>query len=69
MKIAIKNEYLLKEIGLEEPRNCLGYRLIAKSVERVANHAVTIAKDVIEIRQPLNKDIVEKISNMSLLCT
>ena len=35
LKIAIKNEYLLKEIGLEEPRNCLGYRLI-KSVERVA---------------------------------
>ena len=65
LKIAIKNEYLLKEIGLEEPRNCLGYRLIAKSVERVADHAVTIAKDVIEIRQPLNKDIVEKISNMS----
>jgi phosphate uptake regulator len=65
LKIAIKNEYLLKEIGLEEPRNCLGYRLIAKSVERVADHAVKIAKDVIEMHQPLNKDIVEKISNMS----
>jgi phosphate uptake regulator len=64
LKIAIKNEYLLKEIGLEEPRNCLGYRLIAKSVERVADHAVIIAKDVIEIRQPLNKDIMDKISNM-----
>ena len=65
LKIAIKNEYLLKEIGLEEPRNCLGYRLIAKSVERVADHAVKIAKDVIEMHQPLNKDIMEKISNMS----
>jgi phosphate uptake regulator len=65
LKIAIKNEYLLKEIGLEEPRNCLGYRLIAKSVERVADHAVIIAKDVIEMHQPLNKDIMEKISNMS----
>jgi phosphate uptake regulator len=65
LKIAIKNEYLLKEIGLEEPRNCLGYRLIAKSVERVADHAVIIAKDIIEMRQPLNEDIVEKISNMS----
>src|SRR5215204_3469588 len=38
---------------------------VVKSVERVADHAVRIAKDVIEIRQPLNKDIVEKISNMS----
>jgi phosphate uptake regulator len=58
------NVELAEEIGLEEPRNCLGYRLIAKSVERVADHAVRIAKDVVEIRQPLNKDIVEKISNM-----
>ena len=65
LKIAIKNEYLLKEIGLEESRNCLGYRLIAKSVERVADHAVRIAKDVIEMHQPLNKDIMEKISNMT----
>jgi phosphate uptake regulator len=66
LKIAIKNEHLLKEIGLEESRNCLGYRLIAKSVERVADHAVVIAKDIIEARQhPLNKDVTEKISNMS----
>jgi phosphate uptake regulator len=65
LKIAIKNEHLLKEIGLEEPRNCLGYRLIAKSVERVADHAVIIAKDVMEMRQPLNKDVAEKIASMS----
>ncbi len=65
LKIAIKNEHLLKEIGLEEPRNCLGYRLIAKSVERVADHAVIIAKDIMENPHPLNKDIVEKIAGMS----
>ena len=65
LKIAIKNEHLLKEIGLEEPRNCLGYRLIAKSVERVADHAVVIAKDVMDNPHPLNKEVVEKIANMS----
>ena len=65
LKIAIKNEHLLKEIGLEEARNCLGYRLIAKSVERVADHAVIIAKDVMDMPRPLNKDIVDKISSMS----
>lgn len=65
LKIAIKNEHLLKEIGLEEPRNCLGYRLIAKSVERIADHAVIIAKDIIDNPRPLNKDIMEKISNMN----
>jgi len=65
LKIAIKNEHLLKEIGLEEPRNCLGYRLIAKSVERVADHPVIIAKDIMDNPHPLNKDIVEKITSMS----
>jgi phosphate uptake regulator len=64
LKIAIKNEHLLKEIGLEEPRNCLGYRLIAKSVERVADHAAIISKDIIDMHRPLNKEVVEKISNM-----
>lgn len=64
LKIAIKNEHLLKEIGLQEPRNCLGYRLIAKSVERVADHAATISRDIIDMNRPLNKEIVEKISNM-----
>jgi phosphate uptake regulator len=64
LKIAIKNEHLLKEIGLEEPRNCLGYRLIAKFVERVADHATLISKDIIEIRQPLNQETVSKIDAM-----
>jgi phosphate uptake regulator len=64
LKIAIKNEHLLREIGLEEPRNCLGYRLIAKSVERVADHAATISKDIIDMHRPINKDSVDKISNM-----
>ena len=64
LKIAIKNDHLLKEIGLEEPRNCLGYRLIAKSVERVADHAAIIAKDIVDMHRPINKDIADKISNM-----
>ncbi|MGH9879771.1 MAG: phosphate signaling complex PhoU family protein [Nitrososphaerales archaeon] len=64
LKIAIRNEHLLREIGLDEPRNCLGYRLIAKSVERVADHASIISRDIIEMHRPLNKDVVDKISNM-----
>ena len=65
LNIAIKNEHLLKEIGLDDSRNCLGYRLITKSTERVADHATIIAKDIIEMRQSLNKDTVDNIANMS----
>jgi phosphate uptake regulator len=65
LNIAIKNEHLLKEIGLDDSRNCLGYRIIAKSTERIADHAATIAKDIIEMETPLSKDIIEKIAEMS----
>jgi phosphate uptake regulator len=65
LNIAIKNEHLLKEIGLEDSRNCLGYRLITKATERVADHATIIAKDIIEMRKPLNEHAVENIANMS----
>src|ERR671918_143237 len=65
LNIAIKNEHLLKEIGLDDSRNCLGYRLITKATERVADHATIIAKDIIEMREPLNEDTVENIAKMS----
>jgi phosphate uptake regulator len=65
LNIAIKNEHLLREIGLDDSRDCLGYRLITKSTERVADHATIIAKDIIEMRQSLNKDTVDNIANMS----
>ena len=65
LNIALKNEHLLKEIGLDDSLNCLGYRSIAKSTERIADHATLIAKDIIEMEKPLNMDIVEKIAEMS----
>ena len=65
LNIAIKNEHLLKEIGLDDSRNCLGYRLITKSTERVADHATIIAKDIIEMGRPLSRDTVENLANMS----
>jgi phosphate uptake regulator len=65
LNIAIKNEHLLNEIGLQDSRNCLGYRLITKSAERIADHAVLIAKDLIESRRPINPEIVKRITAMS----
>jgi phosphate uptake regulator len=65
LNIAIKNEHLLNEIGLQDSRNCLGYRLITKSAERIADHAVLIAKDLIESRRPVNSEIVKRIAAMS----
>jgi phosphate uptake regulator len=65
LNIAIKNEHLLNEIGLQDSINCLGYRLVTKSAERIADHAVLIAKDLIESRRPINPEIVKRITVMS----
>ncbi len=49
LKVAVSDSYILKESGLKSPRECLGYRLITKSVERMADHAVNIAQNRLEL--------------------
>lgn len=38
LKSAIQNKSLLKDIELNSPREILGYRLITKAIERIADH-------------------------------
>ncbi len=64
LEIAIQNEYMLKEMGFKNARDCLGYRLIVKNIERTGDHAVLIANDIIEFKNPIKKEIVEKIQEM-----
>ena len=35
LKMAVSNQRIVKEIGLSSQKDCLGYRLIAKSVEKL----------------------------------
>ena len=65
LKIAIQNEHLLKDMGFENSRSCLGYRVIVKNIERVGDHAVGIAKDLLEFRKPVRKSIMDAIREMS----
>jgi phosphate uptake regulator len=65
LNIAIQNEHLLTDMGLVNPRDCLGYRSIVKSIERAADHAANIAEDVLEMEEPVGRDTVAKITNMS----
>jgi len=64
LKMAVQNDRILKEIGLATPRDCLGYRLIVKSVERVADHATRIAQGVLNLEEPLSESILEKITQL-----
>lgn len=65
LKIAIQNEYMLKDMGFTNARQCLGYRLIVKNIERTGDHAVLITKDLLEFKRPIKNSIMEKIEDLN----
>lgn len=65
LNMALRNGIILKQIGLKTPNDCLGYRLIVKSVERVADHASGIAEEVIGMHEKIDRDVFEKVKSLS----
>jgi len=65
LKIAIQNEYMLKEMGFKNMRDCLDFRLVVKNIERTGDHAVIIAQDLLEFKKPIKKEILSKIQEMN----
>jgi phosphate uptake regulator len=67
LKLAVTNPRVVKEIGLNNQKECLGYRLIAKAVERTADHATKIAENTLLLKELVNEELFEKISQLSSL--
>ncbi len=67
LKLAVSNQRIVKEIGLTSQKECLGYRLLAKAVERTADHATKIAENTLLLKEPVNEELLEKISQLSSL--
>jgi phosphate uptake regulator len=67
LKLAVSNQRIIKEIGLDNPRECLGYRLITKSVERTADHATKIAENTLFLKTAINPELLERIRKLSSL--
>ena len=65
LKTAIQNPRIIKEIGLQNARDCLGYRLVTKSVERSADHAANIAENVLSLKRRLEPEAIERLEKMS----
>lgn len=65
LKAAVQSEIVLRDIGLSNPKDCLGYRVIVKSVERIADHAVKIAENVLLLDEKIDDSVFQKISEMS----
>jgi phosphate uptake regulator len=67
LKMAIQNPRIINEIGLGNARDCLGYRLVTKSVERTADHAVNIAENTMLLKHRLDDRILKRTIDMSSL--
>jgi phosphate uptake regulator len=65
LTMAVLNRSLIQEIGLADPRDCLVYRVVSKSLERIADHATTIARMTSEIESPLPPRLVGDLSKVS----
>jgi phosphate uptake regulator len=65
LKLAVSNQRIVKDIGLTNQKECLGYRLIAKAVERTADHATKIAENTLLLKDPVNQELLERISQLS----
>lgn len=66
LKVAVVDRHILKESGLNTPRQCLGYRLITKSIERMADHAVKIAQNRLALILSIVDDaILEELRTLS----
>ena len=65
LKMAVQNSRVLNEIGLAKSADCLGYRLVVKSVERVADHATRIAQESLMLNNPLDEQVLDKIIQLS----
>ncbi len=65
LKFAVQNQSALETVGLKDRRDCLGYRLIIKSLERIADHASDIGEAVVDSEIILPQQVMKKVEEYS----
>lgn len=66
LNVAAMDAHVMKESGIGNPRQCLSYRLITKSVERMADHATNIAQNRLALHLvPINDEILAELNGIS----
>ncbi len=65
LKWAVQHLPLIEKIGLRQPVECLGYRIITKSVERSADHAARIAENSLLIQHELDSALLKDTRTLS----
>lgn len=67
LTLAVLSRNVIQQIGLSDPRDCLVYRVVSKSLERIADHATTMAKLSTGIEDSLPSRLVEDLTKVSSL--
>ncbi len=67
LKWAVQHPPLLESIGLTTPVECLGYRIVSKSVERSADHAAKVAENCLALQRPLDSGLFKEYNALSQL--
>ncbi len=49
LKGAVEYQQIAEKLGIESQRDCLGYRIVVKVLERIADHIENIAKSYIQL--------------------
>ncbi len=51
LKSAVEYQQIAEKLGIESQRDCLGYRIVVKVLERIADHIENIAKNYIKLSE------------------
>jgi phosphate uptake regulator len=65
LTLAVEHEKILRDIGLKKPSDCISYRTVVKSIERIADHAVSIASRIKFLKSTLEPALIQKITRLS----
>ena len=49
LKVALQHHQLSEKLGIEHERDCLGYRVVVKSIERISDHLSYIAESYAQL--------------------
>ncbi|MEM4334272.1 MAG: phosphate uptake regulator PhoU [Candidatus Caldarchaeum sp.] len=69
LNIAVKDYTTLRSLELNDPSECIVYALVAKNIERAADHAVSICKHTVSLKSYQLEghdfsDLAEEITNV-----
>ena len=65
LTMAVQNENVLQEMGLNRPSDCLAYRTVISRIERIADHAALIARRVEYLESPIDEKNMKSIITAS----